>query len=38
ILAPVETQLEWLRASGFVDVDCVFKLFELAVLTARRPG
>jgi len=38
ILAPVETQLEWLRASGFADVDCVFKLFELAVLTGRRPG
>jgi len=37
ILAPVETQLAWLRASGFADVDCVFKLFELSVLTGRRP-
>jgi len=31
ILAPVERQCEWLRAIGFVDVDCFFKLFELAV-------
>lgn len=38
ILAPVETQLAWLRASGFADVDCVFKLFELSVLTGRRPA
>lgn len=38
ILAPVETQLDWLRSSGFADVDCAFKLFELAVLTGRRPA
>ncbi|MGC4106463.1 MAG: class I SAM-dependent methyltransferase [Thermomicrobiales bacterium] len=37
ILAPVEMQLEWLRSDGFADVDCVFKLFELSVLTGRRP-
>lgn len=38
ILAPVETQLEWLRADGFEDVDCVFKLFELTVLTGHKPA
>jgi len=38
ILSPVETQLDWLRSSGFADVDCVFKLLELAVLTGRRPS
>lgn len=31
-LAPVETQLEWLRDIGFVDVDCYWKWFELAVI------
>lgn len=38
ILASVEVQLEWLRTCGFVDVDCPFKAFELAVLAAHRPG
>jgi SAM-dependent methyltransferase len=37
ILAPVERQCEWLRAIGFADVDCYFKLFELAVFGGRRP-
>ena len=37
ILAPVERQCEWLRAGGFEDVDCVFKVFELAVFGGRRP-
>ena len=36
-LASVETQLGWLRDAGFVDVDCYFKYFELAVLGGRRP-
>lgn len=31
ILAPVETQCEWLRAIGFQQVDCYFKWYELAV-------
>jgi|1185.fasta_scaffold70098_1 SAM-dependent methyltransferase len=35
-LAPVETQLQWLRDAGFTDVDCFFKYFELAVLGGRR--
>jgi tRNA (cmo5U34)-methyltransferase len=37
ILAPVETQCAWLRDRGFVDVDCYFKLFEVAVFGGRRP-
>jgi tRNA (cmo5U34)-methyltransferase len=38
VLAPVGTQLTWLRDAGFADVDCVFKYFELAVLVGRKPG
>lgn len=38
ILAPVELQCEWLRAIGFADVDCFFKVFELAVFGGRRPA
>lgn len=38
ILAPVETQCGWLRAAGFLDVDCYFKYFELAVFGGRKPG
>jgi tRNA (cmo5U34)-methyltransferase len=38
ILAPVEAQCDWLRACGFVDVDCYFKVFELAVFGGRRPA
>jgi SAM-dependent methyltransferase len=30
-LAPVETQLRWLRELGFNHVDCFFKVFELAL-------
>lgn len=37
ILAPVEDQCAWLRAIGFIDVDCFFKVFELAVFGGRRP-
>jgi trans-aconitate methyltransferase len=37
ILAPVETQCEWLREIGFADVDCHFKAFELALFGGRRP-
>ncbi len=36
ILAPVETQCDWLRDIGFTDVDCYFKVFELAVFGGRR--
>lgn len=37
ILAPVWDQLDWLREIGFVDVDCAFKSFELAVFAGRKP-
>lgn len=37
ILAPVETQCQWLREIGFADVDCYLKIFELAVFGGRRP-
>ncbi len=38
ILAAVELQCEWLRACGFADVDCFFKVFELAVFGGHRPA
>ena len=38
ILAPVEAQCDWLRDIGFTDVDCYFKIFELAVFGGRRKG
>ena len=31
ILAPVETQCQWLRQIGYERVDCYLKIFELAV-------
>jgi tRNA (cmo5U34)-methyltransferase len=34
--APVERQCEWLRDVGYADVDCFFKVFELAVFGGRR--
>ena len=37
ILAPVNDQLQWLRQTGFVDVDCAFKCFELAVFAGLKP-
>jgi ubiquinone/menaquinone biosynthesis C-methylase UbiE len=37
VLAPVESQCEWLRECGFEDVDCYFKIFELAIFGGRRP-
>ena len=35
--APVEDQCNWLRACGFQDVDCYFKVLELAVFGGRAP-
>lgn len=37
-LTTVDTQLTWLREIGFVDVDCYWKHFELAVLAGYRSG
>ncbi len=36
ILAPVAEQCAWLRRSGFDDVDCFFKIFDLALFGGRR--
>ena len=37
-LAPVETQLRWLRDLGFEQVDCHWKWRELALLGGNRPA
>lgn len=36
ILAPVDDQCRWLRGIGFEDVDCFFKVFELAIFGGRK--
>ena len=36
ILAPLEDQCDWLKQIGFVDVDCFFKVFELALFGGRK--
>jgi ubiquinone/menaquinone biosynthesis C-methylase UbiE len=38
ILAPLETQFEWLREIGFQDVDCLFKIYELSLFIGRKPS
>jgi ubiquinone/menaquinone biosynthesis C-methylase UbiE len=38
ILAPVEDQCRWLREIGFENVDCYFKIFELALFGGTKPG
>lgn len=37
LLSPVQIQCEWLREAGFRDVDCYYKLFELAIFGGRKP-
>ena len=36
ILSPVGKQCQWLRDIGFLDVDCFFKVFELALFGGRK--
>jgi tRNA (cmo5U34)-methyltransferase len=35
--APVEAQLAWMRAAGFIDVDCWYKVSSFAVMAGIRP-
>lgn len=37
ILAPLDTQCQWLREIGFTDVDAYFKVFEMALFGGIRP-
>jgi ubiquinone/menaquinone biosynthesis C-methylase UbiE len=37
LLAPVELQCEWLREIGYQEVDCYFRIYELAVFGGRKP-
>lgn len=38
ILAPVELQCDWLRKVGYEEVDCYFRIYELAVFGGRKPA
>jgi tRNA (cmo5U34)-methyltransferase len=38
ILAPTELQCDWLRKIGYEEVDCYFRIYELAVFGGRRPS
>ncbi len=38
ILTPMDVQCAWLREIGFEDVDCYFKVFELALFGGGKPG
>ena len=37
-LLSVDVQCNWLREIGFTDVDCYFRIYELAVFAGRRPA
>ncbi len=37
ILSSTETQCEWLREIGYEEVDCYFRIYELAIFGGRRP-
>jgi tRNA (cmo5U34)-methyltransferase len=37
LLAPVETQCDWLRTIGYEDVDCYFRIYDLAVFAGQHP-
>ncbi|MBA2941532.1 class I SAM-dependent methyltransferase [Paenibacillus sp. CGMCC 1.16610] len=36
-MAPLDQQLAWLKASGFADVDCVYKYYNFVVMFAQKP-
>ena len=38
LLTPVETQCDWLNEIGFEQVDCYFRIYELAVFAGRVPN
>ena len=38
MLAPVELQCDWLREIGYEEVDCYFRIYELAVFGGRKPN
>lgn len=38
LLAPVELQCDWLREIGYEEVDCYFRIYELAVFAGRKPN
>jgi SAM-dependent methyltransferase len=38
ILTPVELQCAWLREIGYEEVDCYFRIYELAVFAGRKPN
>ena len=38
ILVPVELQCAWLREIGYEEVDCYFRIYELAVFAGRKPS
>ncbi len=38
ILLPVDVQCQWLRDIGYEEVDCYFRIYELAVFAGRKPG
>lgn len=37
LLSPVDLQCDWLREIGYEEVDCYFRIYELAVFAGRRP-
>jgi len=38
VLSTLDSQIRWLGECGFIEVDCFFKYFELAVFGGRKPG
>lgn len=38
LLQPLDTQCGWLREAGYVDVDCHFKMFGMALFGGRKPA